>query len=103
MQLPSHLQDTASRLLNHPLVEYLLGVIEEQTVEINNLKAEIRLLKGHSAKPVIPPNSNLEGINSQSEEEVKKNFFYQTKKETYPYHYSHRTHQSNRCSRRINL
>ncbi len=73
MQIPSHLQESSSGLLNHPLVEYLLEVIEGQTVEIEELKSEIRLLKGHSAKPIIPPNSNLEGSKSRSVEGVKKN------------------------------
>lgn len=78
MKLADHLQNTPSELLNLPLVEYLLGVIEEQTLRIGQLEAEIRLLKGHSAKPVIPPNSNLEGRKNRSKEEVKKNSLYQT-------------------------
>jgi hypothetical protein len=72
MPLPSHLQDTPSEQLKLPQVAYLLEVVEEQTLQIGRLEAEIRILKGHSAKPVIPPNSNLEGIKSRSEEEVKK-------------------------------
>jgi len=75
MKFPAHLQNTPSEILNHGLVQYLLATIEDQSVKINHLEAEIRLLKGHSATPVIPPNSNLEGVKSYSSREVKKNFF----------------------------
>jgi len=75
MKFPSHLESTPAEILNHPIVEYLHGIIKEQSLEIDKLKAEIRLLKGHSAKPVIPPNSNLEGPKSQSLNGIKKNSF----------------------------
>ncbi|MCK5369040.1 MAG: hypothetical protein KAQ62_10825, partial [Cyclobacteriaceae bacterium] len=73
MQYPSHLQDTPDEILNHPVVGYLQGIIEDLSREIEQLKAEIRLLKDHSAKPVIPPNSNLEGAKIKSLKGVKKN------------------------------
>ncbi len=73
MKLPSHLQDTPINILNHPVVGYLQVVIGDLSSEIEKLKAEIRLLKGHSAKPIIHPNSNLEGSKSKSLKGVKKN------------------------------
>ena len=76
MEIPFHLHDNHKELSTHPLVAYLLDLTERQSIEIEQLKAEIRLLKGHSAKPVIPPNSNLENSrNCSSDDEVKKNSF----------------------------
>ena len=77
MQVPIHLKDKALEVLNNPYVDYVHNKIERLSTEVEGLKAEIRLLKGHSPKPVIPPNSNLEGSKSRSEGEVKKNSLYQ--------------------------
>ena len=74
MKYPSHLQDTPTKTLNHPIIVYLHSVIGDLSLEIENLQAEIRLLKGQSAKPIIPPNSNLEGTKSKSLKGVKKNY-----------------------------
>ena len=55
MKLPVDLQNTPPEILNHGLVHHLFGIIEGQSLEIEKLKKEIRILKGHSAKPTIPP------------------------------------------------
>ncbi len=73
MVYPDQFKDTSDKIFNHPFVGYLHGVISDQSLEIEKLKSEIRLLKGHSAKPVIPPNSNLEGPSSKSNKGIKKN------------------------------
>ena len=73
MTIPDHLHNTPKAILNHGLVHHLFGIIEGQSLEIENLKKEVRMLKGHSAKPVIPANSNLEGAKSKSLKGVKKN------------------------------
>jgi hypothetical protein len=73
MILPTHLNGTHIDILSHPLVDYLSSAVENLTYENEQLKAEIRLLKGHSSKPSIPPNSKLEGKKSKSEKGVKKN------------------------------
>jgi len=70
------LQDTRAEILNHPIIGYLHSIIGELSLEIENLKSEIRLLKGHSSKPIIPPNSKMEGKKSNSEKGVKKNSLY---------------------------
>jgi hypothetical protein len=41
--------------LNHPFVQRLILIIEQQAKEIEELKAEIRMLKEHPKKPVIKP------------------------------------------------
>ena len=46
-------------LLKHPFVQGLILIIEQQAKEIEELKAEIRILKEHPSKPNIKP-SNLE-------------------------------------------
>ena len=46
-------------LLKHPFVQGLILIIEQQAKEIEELKAEIRMLKEHPSKPNIKP-SNLE-------------------------------------------
>ncbi len=76
MNFPRRFSDTPEEILNHELVQYLLHTVAEQSIKINHLEAEIRLLKGHSSKPTIPPNSNLEGVKSNGFNGVKKNFFY---------------------------
>ena len=73
MNYPEQFQGTSEQILNNPFVGYLQGIILDQSLEIEKLKSEIRLLKGHSAKPVIPPNSNLEGSSSKSDKGIKKN------------------------------
>ena len=73
MDYPEQFKGTSDQILNHSFVGYLQDIISCQSLEIEKLKAEIRLLKGHSAKPVIPPNSNLEGRKSKSYEGIKKN------------------------------
>ena len=52
------------KLIQTPLVQYLLGVCQTQYEEIEKLKAEIRLLKGHPKKPAIKP-STLEDIKKE--------------------------------------
>lgn len=44
-------------LLNHPFVQQLMLIIERQAKEIEELKAEIRILKEHPGKPRIKPSS----------------------------------------------
>jgi len=73
MKIPIDLLNSHKELSTHPLVEYLLDLTEKQSQQIEQLKSEIRLLKGHSAKPAIRPNSNLEGVKSKSLNGVKKN------------------------------
>jgi len=74
MTLPDRFHATSKEILNHDLVHYLYDLIEDQSIEIANLKKEIRILKDHSAKPSIRPNSNLEGAKSHPLQGVKKNF-----------------------------
>ena len=76
MGLPNYIKNTSAEILNHPLVQYLTSTNEKLTEQIEQFKAEIRLLKGHSPKPSIPPNSKMEGVKSSSEKEVKKNSLY---------------------------
>jgi hypothetical protein len=73
MVKPGQFIDASDQILSHPFVGYLQGVISDQILEIEKLKSEIRLLKGHSAKPKISPNSNLEGPSSKSSKGIKKN------------------------------
>ena len=73
MQTSSFISKLSEKDLKSPSVIYLLEVIERQSLEIEGLKEEVRMLKGHSAKPSIRPNSNLEGSKSQSLKGVKKN------------------------------
>jgi hypothetical protein len=73
MVYPEQFKETSDQIIAHPFVGYLQGVISGQVLEIEKLKSEIRLLKGHSAKPKIPPNSNLEGPSSKSNKGIKKN------------------------------
>ncbi len=42
MKLPAHLQHISPEILNHGLVCYLFGIIEGQSLEIENLKAQIQ-------------------------------------------------------------
>jgi hypothetical protein len=57
MQLdPTKIFDiTEQGLIKDPLVQYLLEIIQKQSEEIDELKSEIRLLKGQSDKPTIKP------------------------------------------------
>ena len=73
MHYPEQFRGTSDQILNHPFVGYLQVVISDQSLEIEKLKSEIRLLKGHSAKPAIPPNSNLEGSTKKFFKGIKKN------------------------------
>ncbi|MEM6814520.1 MAG: hypothetical protein AAF600_09015 [Bacteroidota bacterium] len=68
MKLPSHLKDPSSEELSLPLMSNFLHFIAELQEEISRLKAEIRLLKGHSAPPTIPPKSQLERKEAQEGE-----------------------------------
>lgn len=70
------LKNLSSELLNHPEVGGLLSIIEDLSLEIEHLKKEIRMLKGHSAKPTIPASSNLEGKKSEPLKKGKKKLFY---------------------------
>jgi len=82
MKFPKPFQDTPPEILNHGLVQHLFGVIESQSKEIEVLKKEIKILKGHSPKPEIPPNSNLEGMKSDPLRRGKKKLFYKKGQET---------------------
>lgn len=55
-------------LLQTPLVQYLVGIIQKQDAEIEALKAEIRALKGHPKKPTIKP-SRVENPANNNEDE----------------------------------
>lgn len=59
-------------LLQTPLVQYLLEVIQKQSEEIEILKAEIRLLKGHSPKPPIKPGNIEKPEKTESPKEGEK-------------------------------
>lgn len=75
MHYPEQFRGISDQILNHPFVGYLQVVISDQSLDIEKLKSEIRLLKGHSAKPFLPPNSNLEGRKSKTLKGLKKNSF----------------------------
>jgi len=72
MNIPTGLLNSHKELLPHPLVAHLLDLVDKQSVEIDQLKSEVRLLKGHSAKPSIRPNSGLEGVTGKSSKGEKK-------------------------------
>ena len=46
---------STNNLLEIPLVQYLLEVCQKQSEKIDELEAEIKLLKGHPQKPIIRP------------------------------------------------
>lgn len=51
-------------LIQTPLVQYLLGVCQTQSEKIEELEAEIRLLKDHPKKPAIKP-STIEDLKKE--------------------------------------
>ena len=59
-------------LLSHPFVQRLILMIEQQAKEIEELKAEIRMLKEHPKKPTIKP-SNLEKPKEPPSEDNNEN------------------------------
>ncbi|MEM6813837.1 MAG: hypothetical protein AAF600_05535 [Bacteroidota bacterium] len=69
----------------------LLHFIVELLEKISRLKAEIRLLKGHSAPPTIPPKSRLERKEAQKGE-VKKTLFTKGANKGETRHHLHSTH-----------
>ena len=59
-------------LLKTPFIQQLILIIEQQAKEIEDLKAEIRMLKEHPRKPNIKP-SNLENPQDSSSEDNNEN------------------------------
>src|SRR5436190_10618592 len=57
-------------LLQTPLVQYLVGIIQKQGAKIEALEAEIRALKGHPKKPAIKPSTIEKGSTKKEDADL---------------------------------
>ena len=76
MQTIPEISEVPEEILNHHFVVSLLDRVDFLTKRVEQLESEIRLLKTHSPKPVIPPSSNLETTKHQPKDGIKKNSFH---------------------------